>query len=40
MKINVFYNPSGISILDILTNDYILYLKKYLLNKKKESDDS
>lgn len=40
MKIKIFYNPNGMSILDILTNDYIAFLKRYLLDKKKESDDS
>lgn len=36
MKINVFYNSNGTSILDIIANDYIFFLKKYLLNKKKK----
>ena len=35
MKINVIYNSNGISIVDILTNDYISFMKKFILEKEK-----
>ena len=35
MKINVIYNSNGISIVDILTNDYISFMKKFVLEKEK-----
>lgn len=35
MKINVIYNSNGISIVDILMNDYISFMKKFILEKEK-----
>ena len=38
MKINIFYNDGGISLLDILTNDYISFIKKYFKKRRDVSN--
>lgn len=35
MKINIIYDLNGISILDILENDYISFMKKFILENEK-----
>lgn len=35
MKINIIYDLNGISIIDILENDYIMFMKKFILENEK-----
>lgn len=30
MKINIFYDVNGVSILEVLTEDFLIFLKEYL----------
>lgn len=36
MKINVYYDEEGISILDILSEDFLLFLKDYIKENLKQ----
>lgn len=39
MKINVIFNENGISIIDVLTEDFVAFLDEYI-NKKLTKKDS
>lgn len=37
MKINIYYNDNGISMLDLITNDFMFFLQKYIEKIQEES---
>lgn len=38
MKINVFFNENGISIIDVLKEDFMAFLDEYVKEKLTEKD--
>lgn len=37
MKINIYYNDNGISMLDLIANDFMFFLQKYIEKNQGES---
>ena len=38
MKINVFFDENGISIIDVLSEDFIAFLDEYIKSKLSDED--
>lgn len=37
MKINIYYNDNGISMFDLIANDFMFFLQKYIEKNQEES---